>query len=255
MSPAYNFDKNKAFDPADQTAREQESQARLLLWDVISEKAANNEQFRQQLAQDPEKLIQKEANTLSGTMGQIEISKDTVANVAEKARKTFSSALPEVELDKVEKLIFGTIEDMRTSFKLTLLLSRVLFFAGLAMVVAAFIVAMMSGKEMVTIVFGAGGVASVLISSLVLSPISRVQNAASDLVQLQMAYLTYYKQLYLLSSNAPSLTTADTIAFSREIDRATISLITTMQSNELGQEAAKKPAKKLVHPKIKEGTS
>lgn len=231
MTNTLKFDRAAAFDQPDKIAREQESQARLLLWDMISEKAVSNEQFRQELAKNPEQVIQKEAGALTDEAGQkLAVAKDTVTLLAEKARKTYSMVVPEVGKDRVEELIFGTIEDMRTSFKLTLRLSQVLFYSGLVMVATAFVVGLAGGKEMITLLFGAGGIAGVLLSSLVLSPLNRVQNAAGELVQLQMAYLAYYKQLYLLGSGSGPLPKDDAIAFAREIDRAANSLISTVQS-------------------------
>ena len=230
MSQTIKFDVAKAFDTADQIAREQESKARLLLWDQVSDKAASDEQFRQQLAKNPEAVISREAGAIASTTGA-QVSQNTVEQLAEKARKTYSTVVPQIAQDRVEDLIFGTIDDMRTSFKLTLRLSQVLFYSGLAMVAAAFVYALVGGKETITLLFGVGGLVSVLLSSLVLSPLNRVQDAAGDLVQLQMAYLAYYKQLYLLGGGADPLPKADAIEFAREIDRAAISLISSVQNH------------------------
>ncbi len=229
MSQAFKFDPAKAFEPADQIARDQEVTARLLLWDQISDKAAMDEGYRKQLVANPEAVVSREAGALAGGASDA-VSKDTVEKLAEKARKTFSSVVPQIAQDRVENLIFGTIEDMRTSFKLTLRLSQVLFYAGLAMVAASFVFALLRGERMITLLFSAGGLASILLSSLVLSPLNRVQDAAGDLVQLQMAYLAYYKQLYLLGSGSDPLPKADAIEFAREIDRAAISLIMSVQN-------------------------
>jgi hypothetical protein len=231
MSDAVKFDPASAFEQANKIAREQESQARLLLWDVVSEKAASDEKYRRQLAENPEQVIRQEASALPGKAGQqIDVSQETIDKLAEKARNTYSIVVPQIGQNKVEELIFGTIEDMRTSFKLTLRLSQVLFYAGLGMVVTAFVVALAGGQELITLLFGASGMVSMLISSLVLSPLNRVQTAACDLVQLQMAYLAYYKQLYLLGSGNEPLPKADAIDFAREIDRAAASLIYLVQS-------------------------
>jgi hypothetical protein len=253
MSNGFNFDANAAFGPADKIARKQEDQSRLLLWDLISEKAASNEQFRQQLTKNPEQVIRQEAGVLANVTGQqLDVSKDTVDKLAEKAIKTFSVFMPQIGQDRVEELIFGTIEDMRTSFKLTLRLSQVLFYSGLVMVAVAFVVALTAAEKLVPLLFGAGGLANVLLSSLVLSPLNRVQDSAGDLVQLQMAYLAYYKQLSLLGGSSQEMSRDDAIAFSREIDRAALSLISSVQSNvERGdsQRTSDSPAHEPAKPK------
>ena len=253
MTSKLKFDPSAAFDKANELAQMQESQARLLLWDKVSEKAAENEQFRQQLAQNPENVIKQEARGLTDEKGQsLEVSKNTVNHVAEKARKIYSMAIPNIGQDRVENLIFGTIEDMRTSFKLTLRLSQVLFYSGLSMVIIAFIVGLAGGEKTITLLFGAGGLASVLVSSLVLSPINRVQNAAGDLIQLQIAYLAYYKQLHLLGGDGTPLSKEDAIAYAREIDRAAISLITLVQSKIENENTSGTPA---LSPKQSEESS
>jgi len=56
--------------------------------------------------------------------------------------KVLSAAIPGADADKVQKLIFMTIEDMRKSFTMTSSFRSWLFFAGLVMVVAAFCAAL-----------------------------------------------------------------------------------------------------------------
>jgi len=240
MSGKFNFDSTRAFDQAHKVASEQENQARLFLWDLISEKAVSNEDFRKQLTENPEKMILQEAGSLTDLAGdQIKVNKDIVDNLAEKARKTYSLVLPEIGQQKVEDLIFGTIEDMRNSFKLTLRLSQVLFYSGLSMVIVTFIAALAGGKESIILLFGAGGIASMLLSSLVVSPLNRVQNAADELVKLQMAYLAYYKQLYLLGKESKLLQKDDAIEYAREIGRAAKSIISLLHSE--NNQKGKKP--------------
>lgn len=199
MKESINDDIQQAFrgiEDAVDVAREQETQARLLLWERVSEKAITDEKFRCLLAEDPKRAIEQEAGTLQDDSGQqVSVAPGVVEAVAEKARATYSSVVPGVESKKVEELIFSTIEDIRRSFNLTLKLSQVLFYAGLLMMITAFITALAGGEKIISLLFGSGGMVSVLISSLITSPLDRVQNAAGNLVQLQMAYLAYYKQL------------------------------------------------------------
>lgn len=233
MSDSFDFDSSLAFDEPEQIAREQENRTRALLIDRVTKKASADSEYKRLLIENPEQVIQDEAGTLSDASGQqIDVGSGVVKEVTEITRKTFSSALPEIKMEKVEELVFNTIEDIRKSFNITLRLSQVLFYAGLGMVVAAFIVALASDDEqMVSLLFGAGGMVSMLISALVSSSLDRVQKAAGDLVQLQMAYLAYYKQLVLLGGTGADLSTEDAIQYSKEIDRAANSLINAVEKN------------------------
>ena len=238
ITETIEFDPSAAYAAAHEKALNTEEQARLLLWDRVSDKANEDVQFRRLLAENPQQAIEQEAKALNVT------DEEVVKGVAEKVA-TLSRFVPGVDSQKVEDLIFGTIEDIRRSFKITTLLSQILFYTGLAMMVVAFIAALWDGEnQIVSLVFGAGGAGSVLISSLVLGPIDRVQNAAGNLVQLQMAYLAYYKQLYLLGGNSESLSTKDTISYTKEIDRAATSLMSAIQTHVEVSTAAKTETEK-----------
>jgi len=226
------FDPQKALAGAAHLAASQEEQTRQLLWQHIQHKAVVDRTFREQLAENPREVVASEAEQMVDPSGhKVQIGTAVVEKIAEQAEETFSSVVPEIAAKRVEQLIFGTIEDIRTSFKITLLLSQVLFYSGLLMTIAAFVAGLSGGEKMTALLFGAGGVGSMLISSLVLSPLDRVQNAAGNLVQLQMAYLAYYKQLYLLGgTGGKSLAKDDAVGYAREIDRAAISLISSVQT-------------------------
>jgi hypothetical protein len=223
------FDAQKALAGANVIAESQEATLRAMLWDRVSEKASQDEKFRKELAADPRKAVQMEAQQMATVAGK-EVGPAVVERVATKARETYSSIVPELASDKVEDLIFGTIEDVKRAYTITLLLSQVLFYAGLAMVIAGFVAGLMSGEKLISLFFGSGGIASMLISSLVVSPLDRVQNAAGNLVQLQMAYLAYYKQLYLLGGNNETISREDALTYAREIDRVTLSLMGSVRA-------------------------
>lgn len=230
MTNGIKFDLKKIYAGANDVVREQEVQAFDLLWNRITEKAKVDAQYRDLLTSDPKSAVEQEARSLQDASGKkVTVKAGVVEAIQKKAIETYSTAVPEVEAKKVEQLIFGTIEDIRRSFRVTLLLSQVLFYAGLVMVVAAFVVGLLGGEKMLTLLFGAGGIAGVLISSLVTGPMNRVQTAASDLVQLQMAYLAYYKQLYLLGGAGKPLPREDAVLYAHEIDRAARSLIGAIQ--------------------------
>lgn len=231
MNKEIKFDPKKAMSGAHKTAREQERRAQALLWDRITDRAAADKEFRRQLIDDPKEAVSQEVHVLKAQEGtQFEIASQVIDAVTEKARAVYSEALPGVGEGKVETLIFETIEDIRKSFKLTLRLSQVLFYAGLAMIVTAFIVALVQGDKTISLFFGAGGMVGVLISSLVMSPLNRVQDAASDLVQLQMAYLAYYKHLVLLGGKCESITPKEAVMYTKELVRNTTAFMSSLQT-------------------------
>jgi hypothetical protein len=223
------FDAQKALARANRVAATQEANLREMLWDRVSEKAKVDEDFRKELVIDPKRAVEIEAKQISALQGT-DVTPAVVEKVAARVRETYSSIVPDLAADRVENLIFGTIEDIKRAYTITLLLSQVLFYAGLAMVVAGFVAGLISGEKLISLFFGSGGIASMLISSLIVSPLDRVQNSAGNLVQLQMAYLSYYKQLYLLGGNNASVARDDAMVYSKEIDRVTLSLMGSVQS-------------------------
>jgi ABC-type multidrug transport system fused ATPase/permease subunit len=208
-----------AFDAASKTAAEREAQAGELLWGQVTMRAANDEGFREQLAKKPEETLKREAERL-----QIPVSKEDL----DTAKQLFGSpALPGIDHVKVENLIFGTIEDVRRSFNMTLSLARALFIVGLLMLVASAVLTIWKGAQAGSI-FGIGGVAS-LVSSLLLNPLDRIRNAGANLVQIQMAYLAYYNLMYLLGSRNERLNVADSKAYAEELREAATSMVSAVQ--------------------------
>jgi hypothetical protein len=220
MADTVQFDFSTAFKEADQIAAQQDTQASELLWGRIASRVANDEAFRRALTRDPERTIANEAKTLN-----MPVAPDTV----EQIRDILSPAVPGTEQAKVEQLVFGTIEDIRKSFNLTLKLSQLLFYAGVALLVASFVVAVWKDSQtIVAAVFGAGGVAS-LISSTLMNPLDRIRNAGANLVQLQMVYLAYYKHLYMLGGARELPASADTSRDAKELREATAAMVSTIQ--------------------------
>jgi hypothetical protein len=214
------FDFGAAADTAARIASEKDAEASQLLWGHIATRAVSDDTFRRELTQNPESAITREAGRLNVSLKPEDLAK---------AKEIFSPAIPGSTPEKVEQLIFGTIEDVRKSFNLTLRLAQILFGVGLAMLVVSLIFSITRGKDSSTIVFGAGGVAS-LIASLVMNPLDRIRNAGANLVQIQMAYLAYYKQLYLLGARQEFLTPADASLFAKELRETAVSMVGAIQS-------------------------
>jgi hypothetical protein len=212
--PVPNF--ANALRAAAATARRQEERTQGELVGDIMLRAATNAALRDELTKDPAKVLQRE------TAGQL------TPEVAEKAARMLSVAIPGTDAEKVEKLVFDTVEDMRRSFKMTLELSRWLFFAGLAMLALAFGAAFGSNHLAVGL-SGSGGIISLLLSAL-RNPLDRVRNAAANLAQIQASYLGFYKQLYILGARVEGLSHDDTIAYARAINEAANGMVVSVNS-------------------------
>jgi hypothetical protein len=214
------FDFGAAARAAARVASEQDASASELLWGQITSRAVSDESFRRELTLNPESAIKREADRLN-----VQLKPEDLA----KAKELFSPAIPGSKPEKVEQLVFGTIEDVRKSFKLTLQLSQILFGVGIFMLLVSMAFSIAKGRDSSTIVFGAGGVAS-LIASLVMNPLDRIRNAGGNLVQIQMAYLAYYNQLYLLGARQERLSSAEASLYAKELRETAVSMVGAVQS-------------------------
>jgi hypothetical protein len=221
MAQPAGVDFSDVFAQASQAASEQEAQREMLLGRVTT-RAAREPEFRRTLETNPEQALAAEAERLNVPV---------TAEAVQQARTLFSPTLPDLKEDEVGKLVLKTVEDMRTSFTLTLTLARVLFVAGLAMTAIAFVVGVFAqGKEWLTGLFGAGGLVT-LITYVIMNPLDRIRAAASNLVQVQIAYISYYKQLNLLSPGGQErLSRDDTIRFARELRESAVAMISAVQT-------------------------
>ena len=129
-------------------ARSQDDQAKELLLGRLTLKAASDPNFQRELRSDPDEVVRREAKELDikPTKGLIEA-----------AGKVASAAIPGFEEAKVQALVFTTIEDMRTSFKLTLDLSRWLFIAELVLVSVSFVAGAFRASNWSVAVSGGAG--------------------------------------------------------------------------------------------------
>jgi len=213
------IDFSAAAADAQKTAADIEAQASEVLWGHVLTRAAQDEGFRQDLAQNPEQTVTQEAQKLNVTVGPAQL---------EAAKALFSQAVPGIDSKKIESLIFGTIEDVRKSFKMTLQLSQLLFYVGIALLIMSAIFTWIKGAAAGSI-FGAGGVIS-LVTSLIRSPLDRIRNAGANLVQIQMVYLAYYNLLYLLGSRGEHVSLADARNYAQEFRESATSMVSAVQS-------------------------
>jgi hypothetical protein len=207
-------DFTRALRAAAATARHQEERTQGELLGDVMLRAATNVVLRDELAKNPTEVLQRE------TAGRLD------PEVAEKAAHMLSVAVPGTDAEKVEKLVFDTVEDLRRSFNMTLVLSRWLFFAGLVMLMLAFGAALFSQRLAVGI-SGSAGIISLLLSAL-RNPLDRVRNAAANLTQIQAAYLGFYKQLYILGARVEGLSRDDTIAYAKAINDAANGMVVSV---------------------------
>ncbi|MEJ0019121.1 MAG: hypothetical protein WDN25_21700 [Acetobacteraceae bacterium] len=205
------FDFSQTLRKAATAAKQQEEQQEALLGSVML-RAAKNQALRTELQSNPTQVLQRESH------GQL------APSIVAAADALLSQAIPGADARRVEDLVFNTVEDMRTSFRLTLLLSQWLFIAGLVMVAVAFFAALLSDRLWAVGVSGGAGVLSLLLSAL-RNPLDRIRNAAGNLTQIQAAYLGFYKQLYMLGGGMPSLSRADAVAYSAAIQAASDGMV------------------------------
>lgn len=201
-------------------AGDEDAKNQALLVGQLTLKAAEDPHFREQLQSQPKSVIQREAASLS-----IKPSEKVVDAVG----MALSAAVPGADIKEVKELIFETVDDMRRSFKMTLELSRWLFFAGLGMVGLAFLSALFSDRLWAIGVSGGGGALSLLLSAT-MNPLDRIRAAAGNLAQVQAAYLAFYKQLYILGTSTDTLNRADAIGFSEELRKAATSMVETVST-------------------------
>lgn len=208
-------------------ALDQEAQARQLLFEGVADRARTDESFRQRLAVEPEKAVREVVESLPSEQ-RSSVDEKVISDTTEKVQ-ALSKALPGFKEKEVSDLVFTTIEDARCSFNLSLRLTQVLFYAGLVMVVATFITALfVDPAQLPVLIFGGGSGILGVITALLINPIDRVQNAAGNLVQLEIAFLSYYKQLSLLTLPSGHQSSEATIQYAGEVRQAmteTVALI------------------------------
>ena len=209
--------KDLVLEALDQEKRAKRAQR--LLFDEVAIRAKSDEAFRQRLSSTPEDAVREVYDSLPTEQRQLTKNKDEIIkNTAEKAQ-VLSRVLPGIDKDRVENLVFQTIEDTRRSFTLSLQLTQILFYAGLVIIAVTFItVLLVDTQELIALIFGGGTGVAAIVTSLLINPIDRVQNAAGNLVQIEIAFLSYYKQLSLLVTPT-NATIDDTIKYVKEVGK------------------------------------
>ena len=163
-------------------AHGQEERAKDLLLTRLTLKAANDPNFQRELRDDPDAVVRREAKELD-----IKPSKSLI----EAAGKAATAAIPGLEQARVQTLVFTAIlGGCFASFAVRALmeLSRWLFFAGILLVMVAFVAGLFNASSSSVAVSGGSGALGLLLSA-VMNPLDRIRNAGGNLVQIQAAYL------------------------------------------------------------------
>lgn len=211
------------FRRANQAAAEFDPEARERILGQLALRASDDPRFRDALRKNPDQVVQTEAARLN-----IKASPEALKDVGEKAREIASRAVPDAAGLEVKEMVFRTIRDLETSFRLTLTLAKVLFGAGLSMMLASFVIVAVYHDKTSAAIFGIGGVLS-LITGTVMNTLDRVRDAAANLVQIQMAYLAYYKILHMLGPVAEEASRDDSIAYAHELSATVSEIIGSLQ--------------------------
>lgn len=223
----------KLFQQASRTAAEQDPDVRAKILGSLTVKAAEDPQFREALQKNPLQVAEKEA-----AISNFQVSPEDLKEVGEKAKELSSRAVPDAGGAEVKQMVFRTIGEIEASFQLTLALSKWLFFSGLGMVVASFVIVMVLKDKQTAAIFGVGGTLSLLLGT-VMNALDRVRNAAVSLVQIQMAYLAYYKILHLLGPGEGITSKDDAIAYAKELTTNVDKIMASLQGIErVAKEAA-----------------
>lgn len=159
----------------------------------VAQQAQMDVGFLKQLMLEPVETVKKVRH---------EISDDDAREVAGRAAELISP-VPGVEIrDLVEQML----NSATTGFRITLVLSQVLFYFGLALLGATFILEAVSRVTGLGIgwqnlaatgIIGAIGVGTIM-SSFILRPLDKIQNSVGNLVQVQVAFVAYFDQLMLI---------------------------------------------------------
>jgi hypothetical protein len=206
---------------ASRNASQQEAQSAPVLRELLFSRADSEPEFRKALVNNPEKTIGELAKGIGAA---------ATPELVREVKERYSAAIIGATDVEVKALVFGTLDNVRESFKRTLALSEWLFWVGLALTVAAFVATLFqNGNGWIAGVFGGGGILT-LISYAVMNPLDRIRSAAANLVQVQIAYLSFYKQLNMLGGvDLDKMAIDDAVKYSSELRKCAVETIEAVQ--------------------------
>lgn len=222
MTPDRQTDFLSDLQEASRNASQQEAQSGPVLRELLFSRADAEPEFRKALVNNPEKTIGQMAKGMGAA---------ATPELVREVKERYSAAIFGATDAEVKDLVFGTLGNVRQSFTRTLALSQWLFWVGMGLTVAAFVATLFPNnqKGWIAGVFGGGGILT-LISYAVMNPLDRIRGAAANLVQVQIAYLSFYKQLNMLGGmNLDKMTIDDAVKYSAELRKCAVETIEAVQ--------------------------
>jgi CheY-like chemotaxis protein len=139
------------------------------------------------------------------------------------------SLAPGLGDEDLQALVKSTLDGAATSLRRTAIANIAVLGIGASLVLGSSVVAVvMESWEAVT--FGGFGLVGV-VTSLVSNPLRSIAAGARRLVQVQAAYLGFLNQLSLLGGSGPPENEKELIARSVQLDKATTSLLESLNKN------------------------
>lgn len=102
--------------------------------------------------------------------------------------------LPGLDRDEARDMLYSSLQTPRVTFAIFTWLNVALFVVGIGLFILAAIAGFVRKEEQFSIIFGAGGIAS-LLPLFLTNPLKRISNAASDQSQLRTVIFGYWSQL------------------------------------------------------------
>jgi len=118
-----------------------------------------------------------------------------------------AAIIPSFESSSFEKLLCGTIEQTSKSFRLSTTVNIAVLVFGAVMILGSAIVAAFSERWQL-LLFGGFGMAG-MVASLITNPLRTIGATARKLVQVQVAYFAFLKQLHMLSQESDGISTPE----------------------------------------------
>jgi len=95
---------------------------------------------------------------------------------------------------KARQVVEDTFDNAAHTYRTITMMNKVMFVVGIGLFLFAAFYAVFANEKVYSLLFGGMGVAS-FVAMFVLGPIDKTQKALSNLVQVEIAFMTYFDQL------------------------------------------------------------
>jgi hypothetical protein len=96
--------------------------------------------------------------------------------------------------DKARKVMEDTFDNAAHTYRSVTVMNQVMFVVGIGLFIFAALYAVFANEKAYSLLFGGMGVVS-FVAMFILGPIDKTQKALSNLVQVEVAFMTYFDQL------------------------------------------------------------